>query len=467
MHSIIGKKGEREPTPAILGLVALSKKKRVGGVAMLKLAATLAIYAALISVSSADQAYLGEKEVRDLIAGNTVHGQGLPRGIQFRLFYDPNGRWRLEQSGTSLSGTWWIKSDGALCVISMAGESCSAIRKNDDDTYQLVTGGKPRAKWLRVTNGNALAGARAPGEEISFASVTVDLGASSFLIPRPREIQPATVSGFLALPAATDPLPAVILMHGCNGISGSEIGWVTTFNGLGIATLVVDSFGRRDISETCGRQRVNFATRMADAFAAFDYLLTNPRIDRTRIAIMGFSLGGDTALRASQLRFQKHFGKGPGRFAAHLAFYPAGCYTRLAEEDRISGAPIRIFHGAADDWTPLAPCRAYIERLRQAGKDAMLIEYPDAHHAFDNPGAPLRRLPNLVTPRNCAFMEDNGRIVDATTRGTIFFSSCWSRGASIGYNAEAHRQAIKDVEAILRPLFGLKQSAALSGSGDE
>jgi hypothetical protein len=64
-------------------------------------------------------------------------------------------------------------------------------------------------------------------------------------------------------------------------------------------------------------------------------------------------------------------------------------------------------------------------------------------------------------------MEDNGRIVDATTRGTIFFSSCWSRGATIGYNAEAHRQAIKDVEAILRPLFGLKQSAALSGSGDE
>ena len=423
---------------------------------MLRLAVTLAIYAALISVSSADQAYLGEKELRDLIAGNTVHGQGLQSGTQFQSFYDPNRTWRLEQSGTSLSGTWWIKSDGVLCVVSMAGESCSVIRKNDDGTYDLVSDGKPRAKWFKVTTGNALVAARPPGEEISFPSGTIDLGASSFLIPRPREIQPATVSGFLALPPGNAPLPVVILMHGCNGISGTEIGWVTTLNGLGIATFVVDSFRRRGIAETCsGKERLNFASRMTDAFAALDLLVTNPRIDAGRIAIMGFSLGGEIALRTSQLRFQKHFAKRAGRFAAHLAFYPAGCITRLAEEDHVSGAPIRIFHGAADDWTLIGPCKAYIERLRQAGKDATIMEYPDAHHAFDNPGAPLRKLTNILIPRNCAFVEENGRVVDATTRGSINFS-CWSRGASIGYNADAHRQAVKDVEAILRPLFGLK-----------
>lgn len=104
MHPLIGERGEREPADAIPRLAELSKKKPGGGVTMLRLAATLAIYAALISVSSADQAYLGEKEVRDLIAGNTVHGRGLQRGIQFQSFYDLNGKWRMEQSGTSLSG---------------------------------------------------------------------------------------------------------------------------------------------------------------------------------------------------------------------------------------------------------------------------------------------------------------------------------------------------------------------------
>ena len=83
------------------------------------------------------------------------------------------------------------------------------------------------------------------------------------------------------------------------------------------------------------------------------------------------------------------------------------------------------------------------------------MEYPDAHHAFDNPGAPLRKLTNILIPRNCAFVEESGRVVDATTRGSINFS-CWSRGASIGYNADAHRQAVKDVETILGALFGLK-----------
>jgi dienelactone hydrolase len=423
---------------------------------MLKLAATLAIYAALASVSKADEAYLGETGVRNLITGNTVHGQGLQRGAEFRSFYDPNGRWRLEQRGASLSGTWWTKSDGALCVLSIAGQSCSAIGKNDDGTYELLSDGNPRARWLSVTSGNALRGVRPPGEEISFPSVTVDLGASSFVIPRPRETQAITMSGYLSLPAGTDPLPVVILMHGCNGISGSETGWVVMLNGIGIGTFVVDSFHPRNIGETCsGKERVNFASRMSDAFAALDYLAKNPRIDPARIAIMGFSLGGETALRTSQLRFQKHFAKGTARLAAHLAFYPSGCTTTFAEEDQISGSPIRIFHGAADDWTLIGPCKAYIDHLRETGKDAMLIEYPDAHHAFDNPETPLRKLPNLVTPRNCAFVEENGRIVDAKTHGTILFSSCWSRGASIGYNADAHRKAVKDVEAILRPVFGL------------
>jgi len=127
---------------------------------MLKLVVMLAIFGALISVSHADQAYLGEKELRDLIAGNTVQGRGLQSGVQFESFYDSNGRWRLEQSGTSLSGTWWIKSDGLLCVVSMAGESCSAIRKNDDGTYDLLSDGRRRAKWLKVTTGNSLEGAR-------------------------------------------------------------------------------------------------------------------------------------------------------------------------------------------------------------------------------------------------------------------------------------------------------------------
>ena len=42
-------------------------------------------------------------------------------------------------------------------------------------------------------------------------------------------------------------------------------------------------------------------------------------------------------------------------------------------DDDVADSPIRIFHGAADDYVPVAPCRAYVERLRQHGKDAALL----------------------------------------------------------------------------------------------
>ena len=127
----------------------------------------------------------------------------------------------------------------------------------------------------------------------------------------------------LALPERTDPAPAVILMHGCAGITGTEIGWATTLKALGIATFIVDSFRGRALAQTCGRsESLNLSSAMTDAYSALELLAVIPRIDRTRIAIMGFSLGGLTALRASQVRFQKHFAKGSNAFCRPPGLLP-------------------------------------------------------------------------------------------------------------------------------------------------
>jgi dienelactone hydrolase len=54
-----------------------------------------------------------------------------------------------------------------------------------------------------------------------------------------------------------------------------------------------------------------------------------------RIAVLGFSLGGRTALWASHLRFRHRYKSTLSPFAAYLAFYPTSCHIKLADEDQL------------------------------------------------------------------------------------------------------------------------------------
>jgi len=113
-----------------------------------------------------------------------------------------------------------------------------------------------------------------------------------------------------------------------------------------------------------------------------------PTFRRTRGSIAPVSLSWvlarrpDRALREPQ-RFHQAWDPEVA-FAAYIPLY-ASCNPTLIGDTDVSGVPIRMFHGAADDYVPVAPCRAYVERLRAVGKDVQLTEFADAHHAYDNP----------------------------------------------------------------------------------
>jgi dienelactone hydrolase len=277
-------------------------------------------------------------------------------------------------------------------------------------------------------------------------------------MPPVEEGTATSISGILTIPASSGRIPAVILTHGCGGISSGETAWVTRLNDFGVAVFMVHSFGARHIPEVCsGAHQINIASVLADAYAALDVLAAHPRIDPEHIAILGLSFGGRTALWVSHQRFQERYSSGNNHFAAYLAFYPASCYIQLADELEVSGEPIRIFHGTADDWTPIGPCKAYIERLRQAGIDAALYEYPDAHHSFDSPETPNQTIFDALSPGNCTFVEQDGQIIDLDTGlEPGIDSACVSRGVSIGYHAEAEQQAVADVKEFLTMVFQME-----------
>jgi dienelactone hydrolase len=195
-----------------------------------------------------------------------------------------------------------------------------------------------------------------------------------------------TLQASLAFPDGAGPFPAVILMHGCSGPGRPDATWPVALNAWGYATLRLDSFGARSIKEVCTTRRVSPEDRLPDAFAALAVLATHPRIDRGRIALMGFSHGGSVArLAAAPSSVAAYTRPGGARFRAHIAMYP-GCGAPFP--DAGVAAPLRIHIGSADDWTPAAACEAFV---RAARGDVRITVYPGALHAFDAVGLPPRR----------------------------------------------------------------------------
>ena len=269
-----------------------------------------------------------------------------------------------------------------------------------------------------------------------------------------------TIAGELRFPqGATGRLPAVILQHGSAGSNGRDELWAKTFNEMGIASFLVDSFSGRGLSRTSlNLAQLNPYNMILDGYRAFDVLANHPRIDPARIALMGFSLGGVSALYSSLKRFQQMWNP-RAAFAAYIPFY-AGCFSTLIGDTDVSAVPIRQFHGAADDYTPVAPCRAYFERLRAAGRDVLLTEYPGAYHSFDNPLG--NKTPSVSkgvqTFRACKLKEEPlGTIINAESGQRFTWKDpCLQTDAHTGYNeaaANATRIAVKD---LVRTVFKLE-----------
>jgi dienelactone hydrolase len=290
----------------------------------------------------------------------------------------------------------------------------------------------------------------------SFPSMT--LTDQEFLTGK-KDGKPVTLAGELRLPRpGNDRLPAVIILHGSGGVSGFILDWEQYLNAMGVATFVIDSFTGRGIVNTLFDQSQLGRTPMiVDAYRALDILARHPRIDPNRIALMGFSSGGQAALYASLKRFQRLHGPVGQQFAAYIAFYPV-CNIAFRDGEDVADKPIRIFHGSADDFVPVAPCRAYVERLKAKGKDVRLTEYTGAGHLFDARAfkTPLK-LERAQTTSRCELAEaENGVIVNAKTKQPCTYTDpCIKYGLTIAYNEKAAteaRRAVKDfVTATLKP----------------
>lgn len=273
--------------------------------------------------------------------------------------------------------------------------------------------------------------------------------------------KPVTVAGQLRIPkAGTDKLPAIIMVHGSGGLSASADAWAQELNSIGLAVLVLDSFAGRGIANTITDQSQLDSLAMAtDAYRALDVLAQHPRIDPARIAIIGFSKGAVAAVYSANMRFRKLLGSATTEFAAHIGLYTP-CNVSFRDDEKVTGKPIRLHHGIPDDWVTIEPCRAYTARLKQAGADATLAEYPGAYHAYDNAAIvqPVK-FPQAQTTRNCSIREgEHGAVVNGKTGAPFSLEDpCVERGTQVAYNEAAHKATVAAVKEFLATTFKLKE----------
>src|SRR6516225_3987032 len=173
--------------------------------------------------------------------------------------------------------------------------------------------------------------------------------------PNVKEREPKLV-GYLARPDAglsalasgdkhrATVYPAVVVLHGCGGISSHPIDITDQLGAWGYVALAVDSLGPRGIANACS----GFGLRQAfDAYAALRYLARQEFVDPTRIAVLGQSMGGYSTLYAVDRDLvAQYFAE---RFRAAVAYFPACGVVQLQPGRQVFGHWIEYNGAAAKD----------------------------------------------------------------------------------------------------------------------
>lgn len=249
--------------------------------------------------------------------------------------------------------------------------------------------------------------------------------------PNATPNKPLEIQGWLSRPRGHGPFPAVVLLHGCHGVSDSTHAWAHWLRGQGYVALIVDSWAPRGMTEGCTPQSFDVPNteRLDDGVGALAFLYRLPFVDRERVGVIGWSNGGVFAIALVngptwERARRRGVGIPPPGYRAAVALYPGGCPSLIKEKVE---RPLLVLIGTADDWTRPGPCAEMAEAMRQRGAEVSIVLYPDAVHYFDVEGQSRMRLHDVVNdnvPGGCCGATvgyDPRAAADARRRVAEFF----------------------------------------------
>tara|TARA_Y200000002_G_scaffold17647_1_gene13703 strand:+ start:831 stop:1781 length:951 start_codon:yes stop_codon:yes gene_type:complete len=266
------------------------------------------------------------------------------------------------------------------------------------------------------------------------------------------------VYGILTLPidsVSDQKYPLIMGVAGSLAWRDHHYEYLDMYQKAGFATFELKSFKSRDIESTVGSQvEVTTAMMILDAYRALEKLSEHPSIDKNKVSITGWSLGGAVSLFSAWLPIKNAITKKVS-FASHLPIYPP-CFVDPENTD-FTDAPIHILIGENDNWTPAKPCTEFVKKINKKGNVGLTI-YPNAHHSFDSKSE-LTQNEKGYSFKDCLFkLTEDGDVLmsylslpmSSPFMQKIGFLFCVERGVTLGGNPQAREMAFKFAKNFMK-----------------
>lgn len=208
------------------------------------------------------------------------------------------------------------------------------------------------------------------------------------------------LKGFLAYDDATQSKrPGVLVFPEWWGLNGyaknrakqlAELGYVAFAADLYGDGKVIDIAHPEDAGKMAGTLRMNIKAWRGRAEAALKVLTRQPNVDASKVAAIGYCLGGSTAL---QLAYS-------GADLKAVATFHAGLASPTPEEGKAIKAKVLVCHGGADKFIPEKAIKDFKAAMESAGAKYDFVSYDGVVHSFTVPDADKAKNPGMKYDKN-------------------------------------------------------------------
>ena len=195
------------------------------------------------------------------------------------------------------------------------------------------------------------------------------------------------LKGFVAYDdAAPGKRPGVVVFPEWWGLNDYAKSRAKQLAGLGYVAFAADLYGDGKVIDLAHPDdakgmatflRSNQAVWRGRAQAAFQQLAARPNVDASKIAAIGYCLGGSTAL---QLAYS-------GADLKAVTTFHAGLPTPTPAEAAAVKAKVLVCHGGADPAVPMKAVNDLKAALGAAKASLEIVSYPGVIHSFTSPDA--------------------------------------------------------------------------------